>query len=120
MSRKSRAHLNSVEVHLDKIFPRPVTDMQAILDTHILQMTKRGDSEALTTLVALEAYGGECPECGKLWKKIEVKNHYADFYYFDPTCKCFPRCGRCGTSLHREWVTQDKMPCTCQKTPGAQ
>jgi len=58
----------------------------------------------MLNLIKLETLGGKCPECGKPWKKVEVKNQCADFAYFTPDCKCYPHCPACGVSFHREWA----------------
>jgi len=53
-------------------------------------------------LLMLETTGGACPVCGKSWKTITVKNHFADFVYYDPACQCYARCPGCRVSWHRE------------------
>ncbi len=53
-------------------------------------------------MILMETTGGPCTLCGKLWRKIPVKNTCADFTYYDPACDCFGRCSACHTSWHRE------------------
>jgi hypothetical protein len=77
--------------------------IRAMLAHEIAEDTAAGLPEELITVKGLEADGGKC-FCGREWRKVEVKNKYADFFYFEPTCRCFPRCVFCGRSLHREWV----------------
>jgi len=57
----------------------------------------------LLILMNLEKDGGLCPLCKKPWKKVVVKNRFADNYYFDPDCRCYPKCKNCGRSMHRAW-----------------
>jgi len=68
----------------------------------------------ILNLIKLETLGGECPECRKSWRKVEVKGRCADFAYFTPDCKCYPSCRNCGTSFHREWAMgiRDFTRCT--------
>jgi len=48
----------------------------------------------------LEVGGGKCPSCDEAWRAIVVKNMYADFTYYAPSCHCHGRCKRCGTWLY--------------------
>lgn len=57
-------------------------------------------TQLMLSLILQELSGGACPHCGVPWQKIVVKNALADFEYFDPDCECYPRCKRCGMSLH--------------------
>lgn len=82
-----------------------VTDMQSKLQFRIDQDMIVGLPVDLIEVETLEMNGGLCPKCGKPWRKIEVKNQFADFYYFDPDCKCYGRCSNCESSLHREKTT---------------
>lgn len=79
-----------------------ITNMQDKLQEQIEDIGNAGLSMTLMNLIELEKSGGVCIKCTKPWKKIEVKNQFADFYYFNPDCKCYPKCPICGHSLHRE------------------
>ena len=57
------------------------------------------DSEILQ-FVEMDGYGGNCPVCRIPWVKVEVRNIYAEFDYYTPVCRCYPRCKRCEMSLH--------------------
>ena len=63
--------------------------------------------------IELETIGGNCPRCKKAWKKVEVKSECADFTYYEPDCKCYPKCPNCGTSFHREWAMGSRDFGTC-------
>lgn len=76
-------------------------------------------AEHIATLVA-ERDGGGCPRCEAPWRAIAVNvqigpGKRAEFVYYDPACSCYPRCRRCGASLHREAtsVGVDRMDCAC-------
>lgn len=43
---------------------------------------------------ALERHGGPCPLCRTPFAKIEIKNEYGDFSYYQPACYCYKRCQR--------------------------
>jgi len=94
-------------------------------------------------ILTLEVDGGPCPRCGMMWKKIEVKNPYANFTYYDPACSCYGRCKEgpsvvwkrvrdkkdrvkeiptkkkvmtgCGSSLHREKILGVDRCMSCGK-----
>jgi len=51
-------------------------------------------------LIANETAGGKCPSCGAAWEKVEVENRYAEYEYYQPSCRCFGNCDKCGKSLH--------------------
>jgi len=86
-----------------------ITDMQAFLQRKIDHDNEIGMPAKLIVLEQLEKDGGKCPECKKPWNKVEVNNVYADFFYYDPDCNCFPRCPECGTSQHREWAVANAV-----------
>ena len=64
------------------------------------RVKEAGVDRLLLTLIEAESAGGECPHCRKPWKKIEVRNQFASFDYYDPDCHCYERCEKCGMSLH--------------------
>jgi len=66
----------------------------------------------LLLLYKLEAAGGLCPVCKKPWQKIIVKERFGEFYYFNPTCRCYPVCKNCGHSMHRAFVMGSQI-CGC-------
>jgi hypothetical protein len=59
-------------------------------------------------MIELEYKGGYCLKCHKEWKRQDVKNKLADFYYFLPDCDCFPVCMHCARS-YREMNLPEKM-----------
>ena len=61
-----------------------------------------GAADAVTAeMMQREMGGGPCPMCGVPWQRVEVRNRWGEFAYYDPACTCFPRCPRCGVSFHR-------------------
>jgi len=64
------------------------------------RIKQSGGDSLLLTLIENESAGGPCTHCGKPWRKIEVKNQFADFVYYDPDCECYWRCEKCNMSLH--------------------
>jgi len=62
---------------------------------------KRIGADRIAARIRQEARGGPCESCGTPWEEIEVKHHYADYVYYSPACRCFPRCPVCGNSWHR-------------------
>ena len=92
---KKIGELISNEIH-------QVVDMQKKIQYQIDLDIAADMPEELIQLETLEKDGGFCLICGKDWQRIEVKNILADFFYYDPECKCYPRCPECKTSLHRE------------------
>jgi len=50
---------------------------------------------AILQALDLERNGGECPVCRMQWRKVVLKNAFADFTYYQPACKCFHECDRC-------------------------
>jgi len=78
------------------------------------RLAKANAPQLMLQLIKVETLGGNCPKCDKPWKKIEVKNECADYTYYDPDCKCFPRCHGCGTSFHREWAMEERDFTKCQ------
>jgi len=78
-------------------------DQAGILETQRIRYERvrsAGANKLILDLMVNEMTGGKCPHCGKPWKKIVVKNQFADYEYFDPNCECYQRCDSCGMSLH--------------------
>lgn len=88
----SKGH-NVGEIHLGEAL---MPSMDACID-HQLKI------EAI--LLERDINGGECMNCGKEYKRIEVKTKYIHFSYFEPACSCFPRCPLCGRMMHHEVLT---------------
>ena len=42
--------------------------------------------------VTMAIDGGPCIRCGKPWAQVEVKNIFAEYKYYRPECKCYPKC----------------------------
>lgn len=59
-------------------------------------------------LLDLDVFGGECVVCHKPYRKIEVKNKWVEFSYFEPACNCYVRCPICNRSLHHEVLLNTK------------
>jgi hypothetical protein len=59
--------------------------------------------------ILMESSGGKCPGCQEQWPKVEVKNKYADFYYFCPECYCYDKCHRCGRSVYAVTFPNTKL-----------
>jgi hypothetical protein len=112
---KRDEYFNSMADLMHDFFPTPVKDMQGIILTQKKQEQDRGlISNRLADLMELAANGGDCPKCKTEWELVQVENRYADFHYFDPTCKCYPRCPRCDVSLFREFEQSGfGMVCGC-------
>lgn len=94
---------------MKKPLMKKVKDMQKLLDKQIDIANEMNFPPEFIVLLHLERDGGKCPRCGQEWKKVTVRNVYADFYYYDPACGCYGRCKLladgskgCGNSLHRE------------------
>lgn len=64
-------------------------------------------------IIAYEACGGNCPKCGKAWKKIETR--YID--YFQPACICYPRCMICNRWLVVEKALKEEKCRHCGYLP---
>ena len=63
-------------------------------------LAEDGIEKMYLEVILMESAGGKCPGCQEEWPKVEVKNKYADFFYFYPSCYCYDKCHRCGTSLY--------------------
>lgn len=50
--------------------------------------------------VLIESSGGACPHCKEVWKKVEVRNMFAEFDYYAPACYCYEECKKCGMPLY--------------------
>lgn len=115
--------------------------MDARWDKEIEDAGRDGLPMEYVRVLELEASGGPCPQCNKPWKRIEVRNRHGHFDYFNPVCRCYPRCPgitakarnrykdgepkpggptietvtyECGASLHREVARGDETPmCSC-------
>ncbi len=46
--------------------------------------------------------GGKCGTCGAEFERVEVDNLFAKFYYYRPSCNCYPVCQWCGTTFVEE------------------
>ena len=69
-------------------------------------------------LIALEIDGGKCPECKKLWARVEfMDREEVERHYYQPDCACYPRCPRCRRWLYEEFATgvlqADDWRCEC-------
>jgi hypothetical protein len=47
---------------------------------------------AICKQVDLEMMGGPCPKCGKPFQQICVDSDDGKYDYYEPACKCFPKC----------------------------
>ena len=77
---------------------------QAAVDGTVLkeyQMIERVIDAETGNMMQQELTGGKCPMCGQPWRKVETRNLFGEFTFYDPGCKCFPRCPECGKSFHR-------------------
>jgi hypothetical protein len=64
------------------------------------------------SLMERSAFGGECHRCGKPYiEVVDERNKYYRMVYFEPSCKCYPRCPSCGRKLHFE-VELDQKGCS--------
>jgi uncharacterized protein with PIN domain len=92
-----------------------VEDMQAVIHMHREKQQELGwISNSAAKIMSLQADGGDCPKCGSEWELVKVENQFADFHYFDPACKCYPRCPTCDTSLASEFEQDGfAMRCGC-------
>jgi hypothetical protein len=101
--RQSDVKVKTVAHFLDIAFPQVMTDMQGIIHAQKDGWQHRSIiSNQTAHYMDLSADGGPCPNCDKQYKRIDVKNRFADFHYFDPDCGCSPHCPDCGVSLHVE------------------
>ena len=57
--------------------------------------------------------GGKCTICGLEYKPVIVKNDFADFTYYMPSCKCYPKCWHCGTVIIERFLIQDRSVKHC-------
>jgi uncharacterized Zn ribbon protein len=72
-------------------------------------LAETGVEKMQLEFILMESSGGKCPGCREEWPKVEVKNQYADFFYFYPECHCWDKCGRCGTSLYAVTLPNTKV-----------
>ena len=49
-------------------------------------------NETLLNVLMLERHGGNCPICGTPFKKLTINNEGGGFSFYQPACRCFPRC----------------------------
>lgn len=61
-----------------------------------------GDKET-ATLLQCEVDGGHCARCGDPWREIRFDNTFAQGRYFEPGCRCYPKCPRCQAWQYEEW-----------------
>jgi hypothetical protein len=66
-----------------------------------------------TMMYEHERYGTECPVCKKPWIKTSFGNRFGNIEYFQPDCKCMPRCAYCGRIMIIELALKlpDCMTC---------
>lgn len=101
MEMKAGELISQIVEHIDN---NRMHDMQLALHT---KLSNAGAGSEELAFVEQESYGGPC-RCGVEWVKVEVKNVFAQFEYYEPDCRCYPRCQRCksddgtirGKSLH--------------------
>lgn len=63
-------------------------------------LRSQGATEGELEWLLLETVGGKCPKCKRDWRKVIVKNIYANFEYYKPACECYETCAGCGKSLY--------------------
>lgn len=114
-----RFGLKTPKTILDVAFNRgPITnEAMRTYQENVIKLSEEASSE-LVYLMAMEVEGGECPNCGRPWAMVHVTNKFAEYIYYKPSCKCYPVCPRCKTSMHREMVTGVHPRClTCAYDP---
>lgn len=95
-----------------------ITDMQAKIQyAYDLAMEANAPPE-LCILIKLSKDGGKCPICKQEWRHVVVNNRFGDFDYYDPVCRCYPRCKNCGHSMYKEWaIGSTKCYCGYENAP---
>ena len=76
-------------------------------------------------LLGYQTLGGDCPVCGKTWKKKECNPMFtngdkagtkiASYHYFIPACSCIPICPGCGNIMLVEYY-EERTKCTVCET----
>ena len=49
----------------------------------------QGEPDAVIEHMKRHVSGGACSTCGTEYKKVQVKNPFAEYSYYEPRCKCF-------------------------------
>jgi len=96
--------------------PLGMVNYTEMLEDHILPLCDAGVLDGASWYVRemfLAAKGSNCPNCGKPWVPVYVKNKIAEFHYYVPSCSCYPRCPFCGKVLLAEVMEKAKGCTNC-------
>jgi len=58
-------------------------------------LAEAGNNVQKLLALELERKGGQCPICDVPFKRVEVRNQFATFDYFEPGCYCYKKCPVC-------------------------
>lgn len=72
-------------------------------------LRKAGAGVEELSFIELESYGGTC-NCGVGWVRVEVRNTFAQYDYYEPGCRCYVKCYECEQSLHGHVPPKMKNP----------
>ena len=62
------------------------------------ELYRQDKKDVALTINAMIA-DGECTICGIHFQPVVVKNQFADYTYYKPSCKCYPVCWHCSTQI---------------------
>ena len=86
-----------------------IRSWQELVELNVNRARKLHDDgfPEVARVIGLSIDGGDCIRCGVAYTPIQVANMFAEYTYYQPSCKCWPVCWHCRTIIVEGKIIDD-------------